>query len=690
MVDLEWLRRGYSRRARGGRGSFDGQPGAGPPDELPVWMTETLDRRREQERRQLRQLLDSITMQDLRSMARLRGWSVRGSRKAELIEQILPHLDDPESVRQAVAGLDPEYAQVLRALALLGDEWASPEGVLWVAGALGPASQSGHPVTTTRHLCELGLAFSWESMAESRSRVDVVPTALLRHFPPVLEDVIPSSDDAPAVGGDAAIRLGSGRALVRAANQLVSLLAQEPIPLRPPRSPTPEEEKHHYLQGWNYDPEEVARAEADGLLRRPGDNDPALSLAIPSSPWSEQALARLGPIVGGEPWLDFLYPLLSEIGVLKTGSPVTVWPEVRTEFLRLGESGQRALLARCYFNLSAWSELWPMLRADAGLRIKRSQRYAYYSEALLAYELSELRFRVLRALACLPDGRWIRLANLVPLLQLIWPRFEVMAPDTGRPLGVRRPWFLSRDGRPLESNNPIDWDAGQGAFVRQIISGPLHWFGLTDLCMDGERLVAFRLRGLADLYWDRVDVIGPSRGDDADEGPATAPVAAADDTSVVVNPGRASAEVHALLDRIARLEVIEPDRFVYRLDAKAVYQAFAGGAVLDAILAEWDEYLAVPIPPAMREQLLAWWQSYGRVRLYPNMTVIEFGDDVALAEMRAVTSLDQHLIAEVSPHLVIIQAEAVGRLLRELEKAGYTPKLQGDTGPDVPAPQRWD
>ena len=38
--------------------------------------------------------------------------------------------------------------------------------------------------------------------------------------------------------------------------------------------------------------------------------------------------------------------------------------------MSLGESGQRALLARCYFNLSAWSELWPMLRADAGLRIK--------------------------------------------------------------------------------------------------------------------------------------------------------------------------------------------------------------------------------------------------------------------------------------------------------------------------------
>ena len=46
--------------------------------------------------------------------------------------------------------------------------------------------------------------------------------------------------------------------------------------------------------------------------------------------------------------------------------------------------------------------------------------------------------------------------------------------------------------------------------------------------------------------------------------------------------------------------------------------------------------------------------------------------------MKAVTSLGQHLIAELSPRLVLIPKVAVEPLTAELEKAGYTPKQTDD------------
>jgi hypothetical protein len=54
--------------------------------------------------------------------------------------------------------------------------------------------------------------------------------------------------------------------------------------------------------------------------------------------------------------------------------------------------------------------------------------------------------------------------------------------------------------------------------------------------------------------------------------------------------------------------------------------------------------------------------------------MIEFADDYALAEMKAVTSLERYLIAEISPRAVLIPEEIVEFLTAELEKAGYTPR----------------
>jgi hypothetical protein len=64
------------------------------------------------------------------------------------------------------------------------------------------------------------------------------------------------------------------------------------------------------------------------------------------------------------------------------------------------------------------------------------------------------------------------------------------------------------------------------------------------------------------------------------------------------------------------------------------------------------------------------------VRIYEDLTIVEFGDDYALAEMKAVSSLDSYMVTEISPRLVIIQRDAVTELTAELVRAGYTPKVE--------------
>jgi hypothetical protein len=203
--------------------------------------------------------------------------------------------------------------------------------------------------------------------------------------------------------------------------------------------------------------------------------------------------------------------------------------------------------------------------------------------------------------------------------------------------------------------------------------------GLADISLEYGCLVAFRLRGLSDLFFDKAESIPLSGTAITQTDTAIVPSEPTDavtieDTTIIVNPTAVSAQAHNYLDSIAILAEAETSRFVYQLNAAAVHQAFEAGQTLNQLLDGWKEWLAVPMPDAIRSRLTHWHQAYGQVRLYEDVTVIEFGDEYALAEIKAATSLQQHLIAEISPSLVIIPANAVDTLVDELEKAGYTPK----------------
>jgi hypothetical protein len=238
-------------------------------------------------------------------------------------------------------------------------------------------------------------------------------------------------------------------------------------------------------------------------------------------------------------------------------------------------------------------------------------------------------------------------------------------------------WFLAaKDGTPLEAG---DWDLAQGQFVAYIIAGPLHWLGLADLGTDADGLTAFRLHGLADLYWDRAEVPVARAGTGRRES-TRAPAEAIDIDALVIRvvPSQIESQAHNLLNQIARLETVTAEQFAYRVDSEAAYASFEAGLTLAEIEAAWENWLPVPMPAAIRDQLAAWWQAYGQVRIYKDLTVIEFGDEYALAEMKAVTPLEKYVVTEISPRMVIVRPEAVEPLTKALEQAGYTPKQTND------------
>lgn len=674
---------GYPIRAK----SVDPPP-TQPTEELPFWLKSPLADRQAADEGQLSEWLGEVPIQDLRDVAEERGWKAHGIRKDRVIRQVVQHLTNPDETLQAILDLDDEHRRVLCALLVLGWDFNSQSHALErIATLWGELAGYEQIETYTRHLCAVGLAVPGDALVTRRHQSDVVPRAVARCFPAMLSPRLGLWPIVDRPDGDVALQLvdevrpGDPHTFLQATGKIISLLEGSPSPLRSPM-PRPRLEKfHRALQGWDYVPEELRQAREDDAFDLYSD----LVLTVPPPHYSlpDETIEHLAPVAGGEARgaarLEFIFSLLVATGVFQLGSPVTVWPEVQAEFLRRDAEERRAVLAQVYFRMTNWSALWEVLRRPSSqLELKRLFRARYLTPERLRSQLVGFRHLVLRVLASLPDGEWVTVEDVVRLMRAAWRRFDYDAWQAN-PSRRRPDWFLTVDGdRPLQPGAEWHWQQAQGQFIRTMITGPLHWLGLADLGLDEDGgLVAVCFHGLADLYWDRGAAPPlPTHTRAAAGGPtiSSEEVVTFDQQTVRVEPSRVGGEVHGMLNRIARLETAAADCFVYQVNPQTVYETLEAGATLSEILDHWERVMPVSMPRVIRTRLDEWWEAYGQVRIYDDITVIEFGDDYALAEMKAVTSLEDHLLVEVSPRLVIIPQHAVEPLVAELEAAGHTPR----------------
>ncbi|MEA3326874.1 MAG: hypothetical protein U9R53_06135, partial [Chloroflexota bacterium] len=111
---------------------------------------------------------------------------------------------------------------------------------------------------------------------------------------------------------------------------------------------------------------------------------------------------------------------------------------------------------------------------------------AWHNDPILARE------RVLELLSEVPENTWW---NLDSFINAVFER----EPDFQRPAGDFDTWLV-RDAETGESLVGIQhWQAVDGALVRYLITGPMHWFGLIDLASSGENeaVKAFRFSSWA-------------------------------------------------------------------------------------------------------------------------------------------------------------------------------------------------
>jgi hypothetical protein len=192
--------------------------------------------------------------------------------------------------------------------------------------------------------------------------------------------------------------------------------------------------------------------------------------------------------------------------------------------------------------------------------------------------------------------------------------------------------------------------------------------GMVDLAVQEGKVQAFRLTPLG------AHCLQPDKYPYSMEPPAEGSAEWLEDgTTIKITPGLGINQLRGLVSRVA--VPVTGEANVYRLGGAGVEKAFLQGDAPE-LLATQFAALGYPLPAAAQAYLAQLYARFGRVHLYEGVTVVEFTDDTAVAELRAANLLPHNVIlAQLSPRLIVIPEPFANTLLQNLEQKGYTPRM---------------
>lgn len=240
------------------------------------------------------------------------------------------------------------------------------------------------------------------------------------------------------------------------------------------------------------------------------------------------------------------------------------------------------------------------------------------------------------------------------------------APDFQREAGEYDFWHL----RDLASGEYLrgfeHWDQVEGALIRFLVAGPLHWLGILDLALPSEPsgkvpgvVTSFRYSSFSMALLD---------------GLAPQGMANENTSSLVTSDGRMRVPVdtpRAVRYQIARFsqwDGLKDGNYLYRLTPASLERARQQGLRLDHLLSLLRRY-AKTLPPTLLRALQRWETNGAEARL-EQVTVLRLRSPELLTELRA--SRAGRFLGEIlGPNSVIVKPGAGEKVLLALAEMGY-------------------
>jgi len=344
-----------------------------------------------------------------------------------------------------------------------------------------------------------------------------------------------------------------------------------------------------------------------------------------------------------QPPFEFVHALLSAVKLISSSEqPVA---EDARPFLEMARGEALPWLVR------GWrvSALFDELRLTPGIQCEGS----WHHDPLVARE------KILDYLSEIPPEPWWNLASFV---KGIYER----EPDFQRPAGDFDTWLM-RDTESGESLSGIaQWDRVDGALIRYLLTGPMHWLGLIDLASPGEGqpITAFRLS-----EWAEALLLGRPLENLPEEND---PIEAFSDGSLSVS---------RYTPRLARYQVSRfclwtgetKTHYTYQMTPRSLEAAIGQGLKILHLEKLLNNY-SKNVPPVLIQSLNQWQQKGGQVRMHPGM-ILRVEDPRILTALRD-TSAGRFLGDILGPTSVLIDPGAAEKVADALARLGYLSDIE--------------
>ena len=626
-------------------------------------------------------ILSQNGLSELRGIAREYDIATGGQHKQQLVEAIAGVLRQPELVRRSASTLEKPQRQLLATLTLAGGSLSDEDlRSLYERFSFGPADSLQGILLS---LQSKGLLFRTSLNSSPQQRIGLsgmlydvgwyVPAevqAVLRVSVPIT----PFDVEKKADGGD-----GVADHIQIQQVEAYSLLADLLLVARA-------------LDGYRMEHYDERDERAGGMrgmntlatLRSfsAGAHDETTLVAPPGGLPSATALERLqSDVPRTAQFLRFAFRLLRLADLLHKddgGMPGSLRLLPNAARLLLGPAS--AEVARDLFELwlthAGYEELFDLQEEGLQLKCRTTPlNNPILRPGELEAENSEARQLLVALVAQAPLNQWVSFSAFARFIYRLNPTF---LQKRQRLFPSPHWWLEQEEGRPLQPAQMGDWMRAEGHYLARLLRGPLHWWGISDLALSGDgRLLAFRLTPVAGLLLNGVEPVEQ----EVEEAQERAPVLDVLETGELLVESRTDSwPLIELIEDFAEVAGVRGGRLCYRLAPGSLAEALGLGQQPGNLLkllrkiAKDEEHSNSPLS-CLLAQLEGWIASYGRVRLYTGVSMVEVADNLVMRELSATTSLEEQIVKSITPTLMILTKQGMERIVEDLKRRGQSPLL---------------
>jgi len=629
------------------------------------------------------EILGALSLSELRGIAREYELTTNGLSKQQLVETVHTVLQNPQIVRQIATTLEKTQRQLLAALTLAGGT-VSDEDLrgLFERFSLGPANQLQAVLLGLQNKAFL---FRTSLNSSSHQRVGLsgalfdvgwyvpgeVRTALHVSVPVTPLDVEAEFGDEPAP----TLELAAPYALL--ADMLLVARTLDGYDtsklenwLQLSQSTTSGARSQEYFSATRI----TGSLSSDGScgLPPPADQPPTSLLA---------AIQELVP--RSSAYLRFVVRLLRLADMVHIDDTATnrmrALPDLAAALLGPTHVNLAQDLFSLWLERSSYAELFELQEENLRVRCRATAlRVPVMRPSDLDAENSEARQSVLALLAQTSVGQWMSFSSFAIFVYRLLPLF---LQKRQRLFSSPHWWVELEGGRPLRSLQRNEWLRAEGYYLSRLLSGPLHWWGLCDLARSADgRLLAFRLTPLAASFFEK-SLFPLESALDADCDEHTT-LEVADAADLLVSCSYLRWPVIEVLELFTEPVGVRGGRLLYRLTPGALARALRRGhspvrllSLLSSLSAEDEKNTLLE---GMIAQVERWCTSYGRIRVYTGVTLLETADTLVMRELAATTSLEDQVVRPIQPTLLVLKKDGAERIVEELRRRGQAPLLHDE------------